>query len=177
MFWMVCKWLFTGFHLSNTFQIDFKLVHYIKKDKPIYDMLWDFQHNLWDVFRGRVCEISDFILSSVGKKRILIWQSKRTFQLIFIYTLIQNFHRAGETISRTQQKFLRGLPWWDFCFADAVDGIRIRCLMRDAPWCAKQSPENIPDPSRQTFPRGSSLYVGKSIKALKIPSSRFYRRQ
>lgn len=39
---------------------------------------------------------------------------------IYLY-LIQNFHRAGETITRTQQKFLWGLPWWDFCFVEAVD--------------------------------------------------------
>lgn len=176
MFCMISKWLFTGFHLSNTFQIYFKLVHYLKKTNQFMTCSEIF-NTIFEIFSEVEFVRFHCHFKLSGKKKNLIWQSKRTFQLIFIYTLIQNFHRAGETISRTQQKFLRGLPWWDFCFVDAVDGIRIRCLMRDAPWCAKQSPENIPDPSRQTFPRGSSLYVEKSIKALKIPSSRFYRRQ
>lgn len=134
MFWVVSRWLFTGFHLSNIFQIGGL---YIKKDIPIYDMLWDFQHNLWEVSRGQVWEISvSFFLAQ--EKRNLIWQSKRKIPAHIYLYLIQNFHRAGETMQDTAE-VLKGFTLMRFLLCRSRgQGIRIRCLMRDAPWCVKQ---------------------------------------
>lgn len=134
-------WYLGGYLLDFIFQTHFKWISnwwliYIKR----YTNLWHALRFSIQPLRGfQRSSLRDFsVIFLAQEKRNLIWQSKRKIPAHIYLYFIQNFHRAGETMQDTAE-VLKGFTLMRFLLCRSRgQGIRIRCLMRDAPWCVKQ---------------------------------------